>query len=161
MASNNKISLDFLRQIRNAYLKDMDSEVIKFASKNQPLPYELSKYLQELRDIPEKVSVLLDENNYVDESSVEWPVPPVWWWNKKGFDQKQGTSNGTKPYTKEKEIRAERDAKLGETDWLVTRATETGEPVPSEWAAYRQALRDVPQQDGFPENIIWPEEPEV
>jgi len=24
---------------------------------------------------------------------------------------------------------------------------------------YRQALLDVPHQEGFPENIIWPEEP--
>ena len=59
------------------------------------------------------------------------------------------------------EVRKKRDTLLAVTDWLVTRATETGEPVPAEWAAYRQALRDVPQQDGFPENIIWPEEPEV
>lgn len=27
------------------------------------------------------------------------------------------------------------------------------------WAVYRQALRDVPQQEGFPENIVWPESP--
>lgn len=28
------------------------------------------------------------------------------------------------------------------------------------WAIYRQALRDVPKQEGFPENVIWPERPE-
>src|SRR6056297_2262065 len=28
------------------------------------------------------------------------------------------------------------------------------------WAEYRQALRDVPQQEGFPDNIVWPTEPE-
>jgi len=28
------------------------------------------------------------------------------------------------------------------------------------WAQYRQALRDIPQQDGFPENVIWPTKPE-
>lgn len=27
------------------------------------------------------------------------------------------------------------------------------------WATYRQALRDIPQQEGFPENITWPEAP--
>ena len=26
--------------------------------------------------------------------------------------------------------------------------------------AYRQALRDVPSQEGFPDNVVWPEEPE-
>lgn len=29
----------------------------------------------------------------------------------------------------------------------------------SEWATYRQALLDVPQQSGFPDNITWPQEP--
>lgn len=29
-----------------------------------------------------------------------------------------------------------------------------------EMAAYRQALRDVPQQDGFPVDITWPTKPE-
>lgn len=29
----------------------------------------------------------------------------------------------------------------------------------AEWAAYRQALLDVPQQTGFPNDISWPEEP--
>lgn len=28
-----------------------------------------------------------------------------------------------------------------------------------EWAAYRQQLRDLPAQDGFPCNIRWPEKP--
>lgn len=27
------------------------------------------------------------------------------------------------------------------------------------WAAYRQALRDVPEQEGFPLSIVWPEKP--
>ena len=31
----------------------------------------------------------------------------------------------------------------------------------SEWIAYRQALRDVPEQAGFPHNITWPTEPNV
>ena len=28
------------------------------------------------------------------------------------------------------------------------------------WMAYRQALRDVPEQQGFPISIVWPEKPE-
>lgn len=28
------------------------------------------------------------------------------------------------------------------------------------WADYRQALLDVPQQEGFPETITWPTKPE-
>lgn len=29
----------------------------------------------------------------------------------------------------------------------------------AEWVAYRQALLDVPEQPGFPDNIIWPTKP--
>jgi hypothetical protein len=30
----------------------------------------------------------------------------------------------------------------------------------SEWTTYRQALLDVPQQAGFPHNVVWPIKPE-
>lgn len=56
--------------------------------------------------------------------------------------------------------RAQRDALLAGTDWIVARAYEEGTPVSPQWATYRQALRDVPQQVGFPANIQWPTKPE-
>lgn len=31
--------------------------------------------------------------------------------------------------------------------------------VNGDMAVYRQALRDVPQQDGFPYDVVWPEKP--
>jgi len=59
-----------------------------------------------------------------------------------------------------KEARAKRDRLLADSDWVTIRATDTGTPVPAEWQTYRQALRDLPQQTGFPKNIDWPEKPE-
>ena len=56
--------------------------------------------------------------------------------------------------------RAKRDRLLTESDWITIRATDTGDPVPTEWQTYRQALRDIPDQTGFPEEIDWPQEPE-
>jgi len=56
-------------------------------------------------------------------------------------------------------VRARRDRELAETDWIVTRSLERGEPVPAEWAAYRQALRDIPQQPGYPMLVQWPSRP--
>ena len=56
--------------------------------------------------------------------------------------------------------RAKRDRLLTESDWITIRATDTGDPVPTEWLVYRQALRDIPEQTGFPEEIEWPQEPE-
>ena len=59
-----------------------------------------------------------------------------------------------------KEARAKRDRLLAESDWVTIRATDTGTPVPTEWQTYRQALRDIPDQTGFPEEIEWPQEPQ-
>ena len=56
--------------------------------------------------------------------------------------------------------RNQRDRLLTESDWVTIRATDTGDPVPTEWVDYRQALRDIPDQTGFPEEIDWPQEPE-
>ena len=53
------------------------------------------------------------------------------------------------------EARAARNEMLKESDWMaVTDRTMAGLE-----AAYRQALRDVPAQSGFPTNVTWPVEP--
>ena len=52
-------------------------------------------------------------------------------------------------------FRAERDRRLAETDWMVARAYERGEPVPEAWAAYRQALRDLPKTLTNEEVLAW------
>ncbi|MFN4074164.1 MAG: phage tail assembly chaperone [Thermus sp.] len=54
-------------------------------------------------------------------------------------------------------LRAERDHRLAETDWVVARAYERGAPVPEAWAAYRQALRDLPQTLTDEEVLAWHE----
>jgi hypothetical protein len=56
--------------------------------------------------------------------------------------------------------RAKRDALLSETDWVVIKALELSEAVDADMASYRQALRDVPAQSGFPDTITWPTKPE-
>jgi nitrogen fixation protein len=53
-------------------------------------------------------------------------------------------------------IRTERDAKLTESDWTQVADAPVDQAA---WATYRQALRDIPDQAGFPNNINWPTEP--
>jgi hypothetical protein len=53
-------------------------------------------------------------------------------------------------------VRDKRNALLAETDWWAV----TDRTMSAEETAYRQALRDVPQQEGFPFNITWPTKPE-
>lgn len=54
--------------------------------------------------------------------------------------------------------RKQRDKLLAESDWIVIKAKETGANIPSAWKLYRQALRDLPQQEGFP-NVEFPKKP--
>ena len=57
------------------------------------------------------------------------------------------------------ELKNTRDRFLSESDWVVTKAKETGTNIPTAWKTYRQALRDLPASDKFPDryNIAdWP-----
>jgi hypothetical protein len=56
--------------------------------------------------------------------------------------------------------RATRDGLIASCDWMAIKAFEGGTTVSTEWATYRQALRDVTAQAGFPNDITWPEKPE-
>lgn len=56
-------------------------------------------------------------------------------------------------------LRAARDQKLAETDWVVVRAVDRNEPIPPEWSAYRQALRDVTSNYSSLEDVVWPVKP--
>jgi hypothetical protein len=54
------------------------------------------------------------------------------------------------------QVRAQRNQKLSDTDW--TQVADA--PVDKQaWADYRQALREVPEQAGFPWSVEWPEQP--
>ena len=57
-------------------------------------------------------------------------------------------------------LRADRDRRLAACDWIATRAAEDGLPVPTEWKAYRAALRNITLQAGFPVEVEWPALPE-
>jgi hypothetical protein len=56
--------------------------------------------------------------------------------------------------------RATRDGLIASCDWMAIKAFEGGTTVSTEWATYRQALRDVSAQAGFPNTIVWPTQPE-
>lgn len=52
--------------------------------------------------------------------------------------------------------RSQRDTLLTQTDWTQVADAPVDKAA---WATYRQALRDVPQQIGFPTTITWPVKP--
>jgi hypothetical protein len=60
----------------------------------------------------------------------------------------------------ERNIRSRRDELLQQTDWIVIMHTEKGTFINPYWQLYRQALRDITAQAGFPYSVEWPTKPE-
>tara|TARA_Y100001956_G_C3944475_1_gene109996 strand:- start:138 stop:434 length:297 start_codon:yes stop_codon:yes gene_type:complete len=59
------------------------------------------------------------------------------------------------------QIRAKRDKLISETDWTQVADVQLSEEKKSEFAAYRQELRDLPQTYANPDDVIWPVKPAV
>jgi len=82
---------------------------------------------------------------YTAEEQVEYDTKKALW--DAGANDRKAT-----------EVRAERNAKLATTDW--TQGADTPQAIKDKYAPYRQALRDIPTQSGFPNTIAWPTQPE-
>jgi len=54
------------------------------------------------------------------------------------------------------QIRSQRNTMLSDSDWTQVADAPVDQAA---WAAYRQALRDITNQEGFPWTVEWPEQP--
>lgn len=150
----------------------------------QPSPRESGVYL-----IPANATILEPPQAKEHEVAVfensAWTIRPDWrgfqYWLADGSEHKiteigiappNDALNAPPPPTldvRAAEQRAQRDALIATTDWFVLRHRDEME-INHKTAltveqfnsvlAYRQALRNVPQQEGFPDQIEWPELPE-
>lgn len=83
------------------------------------------------------------------------PIPPQpsssheWDWSRKVWVYR--------PAIAARQARRQRDALLAACDW--TQLPDVPTAAKAAWAAYRQALRDVTTQPGFPEEVAWPHPP--
>lgn len=59
-------------------------------------------------------------------------------------------------------VKRERALLLEQSDWTDTLSFKQrhGDSVYQQWQDYRQALRDITLQEGFPLNVTWPAKPE-
>jgi len=73
--------------------------------------------------------------------------------------QNEAAYKAAKDAEQAKAVRQQRDSKLAESDWRMIKAWETQTTISQEWATYRQALRDVTSQSGFPWEVTWPDAP--
>lgn len=95
------------------------------------------------------------------------PFVTLWENEKARLDQKvaEALAEYNSPKARAERIREERDLKLAACDYLMMPDYPLGEAERATWLAYRQALRDMPQAEGFPWQGVgdapWPEEPEA
>lgn len=58
------------------------------------------------------------------------------------------------------EVIIKRNILLSESDWTILPDAPFTKVQKDEWKIYRQALRDITEQEGFPENVVFPEAPD-
>ena len=111
--------------------------------------------------------------NFMDDIIKSWNPKPAWYrfgdtWEsievpegykkppKEEFEAKLQELIDAQPW---KELRTERNKRLIECDWVTLRSVATDTPIPDEWKAYMQTLRDLPANTTDPENPVWPVAP--
>ena len=73
--------------------------------------------------------------------------------------EQEAAYKASKDAEQAKSVRTSRDDKLKDCDWTQLDDTPLSNTVKATWAIYRQALRDVTTQAGFPQTITWPDAP--
>lgn len=70
--------------------------------------------------------------------------------------EEQAAVNIMKDATQAANVRQQRNDKLKDSDWTQVADAPVDQAA---WAAYRQALRDITAQAGFPWTVTWPDAP--
>ena len=79
------------------------------------------------------------------------------WYTKYSVADLDDESIAAKDAEQAKSVREQRNQKLKDSDWTQVADAPVDQAA---WAAYRQALRDIPSQQGFPWDVQWPTQPE-
>jgi hypothetical protein len=58
-------------------------------------------------------------------------------------------------------VRSSRNSRLAECDWTQLSDQPFSAAEQAAWSEYRQGLRDVPESEGFPHDVTWPESPDA
>ena len=74
--------------------------------------------------------------------------------------EQEAAYKAQKDATQAESVRSQRTQLLKDSDWTQLDDTPFDNAKKMAWANYRQALRDIPDQAGFPWDIQWPTQPE-
>lgn len=134
---------------------------VSFPSKFSEFDYA-SYGVVEITDVP-----IPDYNPDVERVIEHDPIKVNGTWQRKWVIEELSDEEKQKILdSKAAAVRTERDRKLAETDWRVIFEVEKaaidglGIQYPTAWANYRQALRDITKQPGFPLTVDWPVPPQ-
>jgi hypothetical protein len=78
------------------------------------------------------------------------------WYTKYSVADMEAEAIAAKDAEQAAAVRADRSNKLADCDWTQVADSPVDKAV---WATYRQALRDITSQAGFPWTITWPDAP--
>lgn len=147
----------------NYYLiYNSDGEITGLSSSNDQAEFSLTGSQVKLIDKATYEQLRKNKNGYLvgDELRLKPPRPSMYhFWNPQvkawvldAALQLQGETEN---------VRATRDKLLLNSDWTDTLSAKErfGETLYNQWQSYRQALRDIPAQSGFPLNVDWPVPP--
>lgn len=126
------------------------------------LQWHEGKGHRELTDAPNQS--LCGEAQYAGEVA---PYVALWEAEKARLEAEAAAAEAARlaehnsPEARAQRLRAERDVRMASTDYRMAADYPLDEAQRALWAAYRQALRDLPQQEGFPwdgggEATPWP-----
>lgn len=89
------------------------------------------------------------KNGVEQDANGKW----VWAWHIAELDEE---AKAAKDAEQAAAVRATRDQRLFESDWTQLADAPVDQVV---WATYRQSLRNLSEQPGFPWDITWPVKP--
>ena len=119
------------QQITEELINDLGGDVVFEGPQAQPTRYQIA-----FRDGVEQVSGK--------------------WYTKYSVADMEAGAIAVKDAEQAAAVRADRTKRLADSDWTqLSDAPVTG----TAWATYRQALRDITAQAGFPWEITWPDAP--
>lgn len=96
-----------------------------------------------------------DEGNFIGDYTMDNVGDII---NTGRYSATKGTNNLPQDVA-EANVRAKRDTLLSESDWVSLRAADRGQPTDAAWKSYREDLRNLTDQDGFPYSVTWPTKP--
>ena len=119
------------QQLTEAIINDFDADVVFEGPQAQPTRYQFA-YLDGVEQIDNK-----------------WYTK----WSVTDMDQEAKDALDT---TQAEAVRKQRNEKLSASDWTQVEDSPVDKAA---WATYRQSLRDITGQEGFPWTITWPTQP--